>query len=94
MKLALLAIGLLGLGIAGMAIKMFFGKGYLEKSCASASRLFDEDSDGSCKFCEQQKMRSAKVTKCLLLVSNFVSYFNRFIKKLFLRYFESYEQNI
>ena len=27
MKLALLAIGLLGLGIAGMAIKMFFGKG-------------------------------------------------------------------
>ena len=50
-----------GLGIAGMAIKMFFGKGYLEKSCASASRLFDEDSDGSCKFCgatEDEKCKS------------------------------------
>ena len=51
MKLAIISIVFLGLGIAGMAIKMFFGKGYLEKSCASASRLFDEDSDGSCKFC-------------------------------------------
>lgn len=61
MKLALIAILLLGLGIAGMAIKMFFGKGYLEKSCASASRLFDEDSDGSCKFCgatEDEKCKS------------------------------------
>lgn len=61
MKLVLLAIGLLGLGIAGMAIKMFFGKGYLEKSCASASRLFDEDGDGSCKFCgatENEKCKS------------------------------------
>jgi len=51
MKLALVAIVLLGLGIAGMAIKMFFNKGYLEKSCASASRMFDEEGDGSCQFC-------------------------------------------
>ena len=51
MKLALLAIGLLLLGIAGMAIKTIFGKGHLEKSCASASRLFDEESEGECKFC-------------------------------------------
>jgi len=64
MKLALIAILLLGLGIAGMAIKMFFGKGHLEKSCASASRLFDEDSDGSCKFCgatESEKCKSDDV---------------------------------
>lgn len=51
MKLALLAIGLLVLGVAGMAIKTIFGKGHLEKSCASASRLFDEESDGECQFC-------------------------------------------
>ena len=51
MKLALITIALLGLGIAGMAIKMFFNKGYLEKSCASASRMFDEQGDGSCEFC-------------------------------------------
>ena len=66
MKLALLAIALLGLGIAGMAIKIFFGKGYLEKSCASASRLFDEDSDGSCKFCgatEDEKCKSEDVSQ-------------------------------
>lgn len=51
MKLALLAIGLLILGVAGMAIKTLFGKGHLEKSCASASRLFDQEGDGSCQFC-------------------------------------------
>lgn len=51
MKGALIAMGLLGLGIAGMAIKMFFNKGQLAKSCASASRIFDEDSDGTCQFC-------------------------------------------
>ena len=60
MKLALISIALLGLGIAGMAIKMFFGKGYLEKSCASASRLFDEESDGSCKFCGATKDEKCK----------------------------------
>ena len=48
---ALLAIGILGLGIAGMAIKTIFGKGNLEKSCASASRIFAEESDGNCQFC-------------------------------------------
>jgi hypothetical protein len=51
MKLPLLAIGLLVLGVAGMAIKTIFGKGNLEKSCASASRLFDEEGDGDCQFC-------------------------------------------
>lgn len=64
MKLALLAIGLLGIGIAGMAIKMFFNKGYLEKSCASASRLFNEEGDGSCKFCgatEDEKCKSEEM---------------------------------
>ncbi len=51
MKLALIAIGLLGIGIAGMAIKMFFNKGHLEKSCASASKIFAEETDGTCQFC-------------------------------------------
>ena len=66
MKLALITIALLGLGIAGMAIKMFFSKGYLEKSCASASRLFDENSDGSCEFCgatEEEKCKSDEMPK-------------------------------
>lgn len=51
MKLALLAVGLLVLGVAGMAIKTIFGKGQLEKTCASASKLFNEDGDGTCEFC-------------------------------------------
>lgn len=51
MKLALIAIGLLLIGIAGMAIKTIFNKGQLEKTCASASRIFDEESDGTCQFC-------------------------------------------
>jgi hypothetical protein len=66
MKLALIAIALLGLGIAGMAIKMFFGKGYLEKSCASASRMFNEEGDGSCQFCgatEDEKCKSEETPK-------------------------------
>ncbi len=64
MKLALLAIGLLGIGIAGMAIKMFFNKGYLEKSCASASRMFNEEGDGSCQFCgatEEEKCKAEEM---------------------------------
>lgn len=66
MKLALIAIGLLGLGIAGMAIKMFFGKGYLEKSCASASRMFDEEGDGNCQFCgatSEEKCKAEEMPK-------------------------------
>lgn len=50
-KLALLAIGLLLIAIAGMAIKTIFNKGQLEKTCASASRLFEEEGDGTCQFC-------------------------------------------
>ncbi len=64
MKLALIAIALLGIGIAGMAIKMFFGKGYLEKSCASASRLFNEEGDGTCQFCgatEDEKCKAEEM---------------------------------
>jgi len=64
MKLVLISIALLGLGIAGMAIKMFFNKGYLEKSCASASRLFNEEGDGSCEFCgatEDEKCKSEEM---------------------------------
>lgn len=65
MKLALLAVGLLVLGVAGMAIKTIFGKGQLEKTCASASRLFDEDSDGTCQFCgatSEEKCKNEEVT--------------------------------
>lgn len=51
MKVVLLAIGLLLIAIIGMAIKTIFNKGQLEKTCASASRLFDEESDGTCQFC-------------------------------------------
>lgn len=65
MKLALLAVGLLVLGVAGMAIKTIFGKGQLEKTCASASKLFNEDGDGTCEFCgatSEDKCKNEEVT--------------------------------
>lgn len=64
MKLALLAIGLLLIGIAGMAIKTIFNKGNLEKSCASASRIFGEE-DGTCQFCgatQDEKCKNEEAT--------------------------------
>ena len=53
MKLALLVIGLLALGVFGMAVKIIFKKGgRFDKTCASASRVFgEEDEDKPCGFC-------------------------------------------
>ena len=53
MKLILLAVGLLALGIFGMAVKIIFKKdGKFDKTCASASRVFGEDQEGKpCGFC-------------------------------------------
>ena len=51
MKLVLLVIGLLGLGIFGMAVKIIFKKnGTFDKTCASSSRVLGE-SDEACGFC-------------------------------------------
>ena len=51
MKLYLLVLGLLALGVFGMAVKIIFKKdGRFDKTCASASRIFDEEG-GECGFC-------------------------------------------
>ncbi len=60
MGTAIIGISILGLGIAGMAIKSLFGKGQLEKSCASASRLFNEEGDGTCQFCGASSEEACK----------------------------------
>lgn len=53
MKLAFLVIGLLALGVFGMAVKIIFKKGgKFDKTCASASRVFGEEDEGKpCGFC-------------------------------------------
>lgn len=55
MKLFLLITGLLALGVFGMSVKIIFKKGgKFDKTCASASRIFDkegEESSGECNFC-------------------------------------------
>ncbi len=51
MKLVLLALGLLGIGVFGMAVKIIFKKGgTFDKTCASSSRILGE-SDEACGFC-------------------------------------------
>lgn len=66
MKLALLIIGLLALGVFGMAVKIIFKKdGKFDKTCASASRIFGEDEEGKpCGFCgakPEEKCKSDEV---------------------------------
>ena len=52
MKLFFLITGLLAIGVFGMAVKIIFKKGgRFDKTCASASRIFDEEGDGTCSFC-------------------------------------------
>ncbi len=51
MKLALIVIGLLALGIFGMAVKIIFKKGgKFDKTCASASSVLNADGE-PCGFC-------------------------------------------
>jgi rRNA maturation endonuclease Nob1 len=51
MKLALIAVGLLGLGFAGIAIKIWGKKGgKFEGTCASNNPMFNEEGE-SCSFC-------------------------------------------
>jgi len=66
MKLALLIIGLLAIGVFGMAVKIIFKKdGKFDKTCASASRIFGEDEEGKpCGFCgakPEEKCKSDEV---------------------------------
>lgn len=66
MKLILLAVGLLALGIFGMAVKIIFKKdGKFDKTCASASRVFGEEDEGKpCGFCgakPEEKCKSDEV---------------------------------
>ena len=52
MKLFLLITGLIALGVFGMAVKIIFKKdGKFDKTCASASRIFDEEegAEGHCR---------------------------------------------
>jgi len=52
MKLFFLITGLLALGVFGMAVKIIFKKdGKFDKTCASASRIFDEEEGAACGFC-------------------------------------------
>lgn len=52
MKLFLLITGLLALGVFGMAVKIIFKKGgKFDKTCASASRIFEEEEGAACGFC-------------------------------------------
>ncbi len=52
MKLFLLITGLLAIGVFGMAVKIIFKKGgKFDKTCASASRIFDEEDGKPCGFC-------------------------------------------
>lgn len=51
MKLALLAIGLLALGVAGIAVKIIFKKnGKFAGTCASNSPFLNEEGK-ACGFC-------------------------------------------
>ncbi len=51
MKLALLAIGLLGLGFAGIAVKILLKKeGKFAGTCASNSEYLNKDGE-PCSFC-------------------------------------------
>lgn len=65
MKLFLLITGLLALGVFGMAVKIIFKKdGKFDKTCASASRIFDEEEGAACGFCgatSEEKCKSDEV---------------------------------
>jgi len=51
MKLILLAVGLLALGIFGMAVKIIFKKGgKFDKTCASVNTVLNKDGE-PCGFC-------------------------------------------
>ena len=51
MKLVLLSIGLLGLGVAGIAIKILLKKdGKFQGTCASNSPFLNEEGE-ACGFC-------------------------------------------
>ena len=51
MKLALLVIGLLAIGVFGMAVKIIFKKGgRFDKTCASTNSVFNKDGE-PCGFC-------------------------------------------
>lgn len=51
MKLTLLVIGMLALGIFGMAVKIIFKKnGRFDKTCASVNTVLNQDGE-PCGFC-------------------------------------------
>lgn len=51
MKLVLVVIGLLALGIFGMAVKIIFKKnGRFDKTCASVNTVLNKDGE-PCGFC-------------------------------------------
>lgn len=65
MKLALIAIGLLGLGFAGIAIKIWGKKGgEFAGTCASNNPMFSKEGE-NCSFCgarpEEQCMKEEVV---------------------------------
>ncbi len=52
MDAVLISILLLGLGFAGIAIKIWAKKGgEFAGTCASSNPMFTKDEDGSCSFC-------------------------------------------
>jgi len=65
MKLVLIVIGLLAIGIFGMAVKIIFKKGgKFDKTCASASSVLNEDGE-PCGFCgamPEEKCKSDEVS--------------------------------
>ena len=52
MELILITIGLLGVGFAGIAIKIWAKKdGKFEGTCASNNPIVNPDNNGVCSFC-------------------------------------------
>ena len=67
MKFFLLITGLIAIGVFGMAVKIIFKKdGKFDKTCASASRIFDEEEGAACGFCgakPEEKCKSEEVVE-------------------------------
>ena len=60
LKVVLLAIGLLALGVAGIAIKILVKKdGEFAGTCSSNNPLFQNE-DGGCRFCGATKDEACK----------------------------------
>ncbi|TXB65332.1 membrane or secreted protein [Vicingus serpentipes] len=64
MKLALLVIGLLAMGVFGMAVKIIFKKdGKFDKTCASVNTVLNKDGEpcGLCGAAPEEQCKKEEV---------------------------------